>query len=85
MSQLLPDKFVPLRQSLLGQGAVVLAVLKDEKFSVARLYVESKRQLPHLTYDNFVLTMDWLYIAGSIVVDDHVVQKGISGAKETNS
>ena len=75
MSQLLPDKYVPLRQSLVGQGAVILAVLKDDRFSVARLYVESKSQLPYLTYDNFVLTMDWLYLAGSIIVDDDLVRK----------
>jgi len=77
MSQLLPDKYVPLRQSLVGQGAVILAVLKDQPFSVARLYVESKTQLPYLTYDNFVLTMDWLYLAGSIIVDDDLVRKGL--------
>ncbi|WP_354149245.1 ABC-three component system middle component 6 [Arthrobacter sp. 754] len=76
MSQLLPDKYVPLRQSLVGQGAVVLSVLQNEPYSVARLYVESKRHMPHLTYDNFVFTMDWLYLAGSIVVDKDLVRKG---------
>jgi hypothetical protein len=80
MSQLLPDKYVPLRQSLVGQGAIVLSVLQNEPFSVARLYIESKRQLPHLTYDNFVLTMDWLYLAGSIVLNEDVVRKGLPDA-----
>ncbi len=80
MSQLLPDKYVPLRQSLVGQGAIVLSVLQNEPFPVARLYVESKRQLPHLSYDNFVLTMDWLYLAGSIVLNEDVVRKGLPDA-----
>lgn len=80
MSQLLPDKYVPLRQSLIGQGGVVLSILQNEPFSIARLYVESKRQLPYLTYDNFVLTMDWLYLAGSIVLNKDLVRKAFTDA-----
>ena len=76
MSQLLPDKYVPLRQSLVGQGAVVLSILQNDPSSVARLYVEAKRRLPHLTYDNFVLTMDWLFLAGSVVLVGDRITKG---------
>ncbi|WP_455835601.1 ABC-three component system middle component 6 [Pseudarthrobacter siccitolerans] len=76
MSQLLPDKFVPLRQSLVGQGAVILGVLRDERTTVAELYVESKARLAGLTYDGFVLTLDWLYLTDSIFVKGNKVGMG---------
>ena len=66
MSQLLPDKFVPIRQSLVGQGAEVLRSLHGEPRPVASLYVELRERLPHLTYDSFVLTLDFLYATGRI-------------------
>lgn len=66
MTQLLPDKFVPLRQSLIGQGAEVLTALQDRTEAVGALFIESRQRLPHLTYDSFVLTLDLLYAAGRI-------------------
>jgi hypothetical protein len=66
MSQLLPDKFVPIRQSLVGQGAEVLRALGDDGRSIPALYVELRELLPHLTYDSFVLTLDFLYATGRI-------------------
>lgn len=76
MSQLLPDKYVPLRKSLVGQGAIILSVLQNEAFAVARLYVETKRMLPHITYDNFILTLDWLFLSGSISFAGDRITKG---------
>ena len=66
MSQLLPDKFVPIKQSIVGQGAEVLRTLAGESRSIASLYVQIKEQLPHITYDSFVLTLDFLYATGRI-------------------
>lgn len=66
MSQLLPDKFVPIRQSLVGQGAEVLRALGDDSRSIPALYVELRGLLPHLSYDSFVLTLDFLYATGRI-------------------
>ena len=61
MTRLLPDKFVPERQSVLGQGAVLLALLMNRPLSVAQLFVEARERLPHLKYDSFVETLDALY------------------------
>ncbi len=73
MTQLLPDKFVPLRQSLIGQGAEVLTVLQDRTEAVAALFVQSRQRLPHLTYDSFVLTLDLLYAAGRITLTNGLI------------
>ncbi len=66
MSPLLPDKFVPEHQSLVGQGALVLTLLSDRPMSVAQLFVETRSRLAHMTYDAFVETLDALYALGAI-------------------
>jgi hypothetical protein len=78
MSQLLPDKFVPIRQSLVGQGAEVLRSLRSEPRPIASLYVELRERLPHLTYDSFVLTLDFLYATGRITWGGDRVGQGPS-------
>jgi hypothetical protein len=66
MSQLLPDKFVPVGQTVIGQGATLLAILSDRAVPVAQLFVEARERTPYLTYDGFGLTLASLYALGLI-------------------
>lgn len=66
MRALLPDKFVPEEQTLLGQGALLLTLLASRPMSVAQLFVECRAHAPHVTYDAFVETLDVLYVLGAV-------------------
>ena len=69
MTRLLPDKFVPEAQSVAGQGAVLLSLLAERSLSVAQLFIQAREQLPHLSYDSFVETLDVLYALNLISAD----------------
>lgn len=76
MSQLLPDKFVPVRQTLIGQGSEVLSLVSQRSWSVAQLFIAARERLPHITYDQFVLTLDLLFAADLVaLVEDDIVEE----------
>lgn len=66
MSRLLPDKFVPMGQTVLARGATTLHTLGDRALSVAQLFVEVRDQLPDLSYDAFAETLSALFAVGLI-------------------
>jgi hypothetical protein len=73
MSQLLPDKFVPTSQSLVGQGATIIEVMAGRALSVAQLFVEVRQRSPHLTYDAFGLSLSTLYATGLVESVDNTL------------
>lgn len=76
MSQLLPDKFVPVRQTLIGQGSEILSLIGQRSWRVAELFVVVRGSRPQITYDHFVLTLDLLFATNLIaLVDDDIVGK----------
>lgn len=76
MSQLLPDKFVPVRQTLIGQGSEILTLISERSWSVAELFIAVRERLPRITYDQFVLTLDLLYATNLVaLVDDDTLEE----------
>lgn len=69
-----PAKHIRLSESLLGLSAFVLSFLNSPK-SVDRLWGEVKQinnssYLPaNHSYDNFLLTVDYLYLVGIVDVN----------------
>lgn len=76
MSQLLPDKFVPVRQTLIGQGSEILSLTSERAWSVAELFIAARERLPRITYDQFVLTLDLLFATDLVaLVDDEILEE----------
>lgn len=70
MLQSLPDKFVPLSATVVGQAAQVLSVVRDrERVSIAELFIELRTRLDHFTFDHLVATLDFLYAASLVETD----------------
>lgn len=70
---ILPTKHLPTEQSLVSVGAVILSRL-DESKTVSRIWdeVTSKAQSDdtrsHLTFDWFILALDFLYAINAIEI-----------------
>lgn len=64
---ILPTKGIAPRQALLTVGAEVLRLLTEPK-TVSRVWDElgDPDELPTLTYDWFVLSLDLLYLLGAV-------------------
>lgn len=74
---ILPTKHLRLDRSLFGLGADVLLLLENER-TVSSLWETFKkhreqRHLPSVTFDWFVLALDFLHMAGVVdFADGHV-------------
>lgn len=62
---ILPDKYIPLEETLLGLGWLVLEKL-DVPLGVLQLWRRVKRCPPISTYQRFILTLDFLYALGAV-------------------
>jgi hypothetical protein len=66
---LLPEEMLPVN-SLYFNGAYVLQALRDlRKTSLMDLYLDS-RNLHQMQMPIFVLTLDWLFLAGFVTMTD---------------
>ena len=71
---ILPNKYIPLGETYLGLGTVVLSLLRSP-LSVSGLWQKMK-ELPQVaTYERFVLTLDFLYSLRAIELDGGVVKR----------
>ena len=71
MNALLPDKYLPLQDSYLGLGAIVLKMLQKEPMDVVKLWNRCERIKSIGTYDRFIVTLGILFRAGLIGYDNH--------------
>ena len=78
---ILPTKRLSVESSLLGVGADALRLLNEPK-SVSRLWEELKRlreplneKGERLTFEWFVLALDFLFIVDAIVLDGGVIRR----------
>lgn len=72
--QLLPDKYIPVEETLIGLGAIALREL-DAPASVSSLW---RRMMGHkevATYERFVLTLDFLYAVRAIDFADNLIRR----------
>ncbi len=69
MTSVLPDKFVPELESLVGQGAIVLQILSERSMTAAQLLAACRTSLPHVTYDGLVETLNALFALGLVELD----------------
>jgi len=73
---LLPDKHIRLAESLIGLGGLVLENIKEAK-TVDELWskfqeVKNTKKFPaYHSFDNLILTIDFLYAIGTLAEDDN--------------
>ena len=74
IKMLLPAKHIKLSESIIALGAFILDFLKEPK-SVDKLWLETKQISSSLalasnhSYDNFLLSIDYLYAIGAININ----------------
>lgn len=66
---LLPNKHVPTNRSVVGMGALLLEHLETPS-TVSGLWELVKNKQEVGSFDNFVLSLDYLYAIGAIVYED---------------
>lgn len=66
---LLPDKYLPLEDSYLGLGAVVLRNMRQPA-KVDQLWKKLRRNEHFGTYDRYIVTLGLLFRGGIIELDD---------------
>ena len=75
---ILPTKHSGYNRALLVIGAEIIRILTEPK-TVSRIWDEIKRDecngLSYLTYDWFVLSLDFLYILKIIELDKGLIRK----------
>ncbi|WML58546.1 ABC-three component system middle component 6 [Neobacillus sp. PS2-9] len=70
---ILPNKFISLGNSLLGISSAVLLSL-DKPKSINTLWKVFNKENPKITYDNFTLSLDLLYMLGLINLSDNYIE-----------
>lgn len=71
---ILPDKHIPLGQSLLGVGAVLLSHL-DRPTPVSSLWDRCRKETDVATFERFVTALDFLFSITSIDFKDGLLVK----------
>jgi len=66
MSDLLPDKLLPVAHTVVGRGAVILALLQETTRPPGQLYILARESHPSMTYDEFVEALTLLFAAGIV-------------------
>ena len=71
---ILPTKHIPVDQSLLGAGAIILSLL--EAPSTMTAVWERAKNTPEIrTYGRFILLLDFLYALSAIDLADGLIVK----------
>lgn len=77
---ILPKKHIRLAESTLGLGAIILSFLNKPK-AIDELWTEYQKMYvlgdfpAYHTYDNFTLTLDFLYMLGAIKLNNDLIKK----------
>jgi hypothetical protein len=75
VSELLPDKFTSVEDSIVGHAARLFGALAPGPLSVGALYVATRRLERRLTFDSFADAAAFLYGAGAIDYVDGLVRR----------
>lgn len=72
---ILPNKYITLSQSLIGVSSIVLNALGNKKLTIEKLWdkvckIYDKQELKKLTYNKFLLTLDFMFITNMISYSD---------------
>jgi hypothetical protein len=71
---ILPTKHVKISQSIVGLGAEVLRVLGDEQ-TLTRLWEGLRSTADKVTFERFILALDFLFLLGCIEMTDGVLRR----------
>lgn len=69
---IMPNKNITLRYSLLNCGALVLTELRESD-TVSSLREKTKKHEAISSYEKFILTLDYLFTIGLIVIRDGLI------------
>lgn len=71
---ILPTKHLSTSDSLLGIGASLLVLLGQQQ-TLTRLWDEARTMNQHVTYPQFLLSLDLLYTLGAVEIADGTLRK----------
>ncbi len=71
---ILPTKHIPVDQTLLALGAILLPHL-EQPCTVSGLWEKVKRSSAIGNFERFVLTLDMLYIIGIVRFSDEMLER----------
>lgn len=69
-----PSKHISLVNSLLGIGSIILDSL-DQPISLNKLWPKINNQINTLTFDKFILSLDFLFILGLISIKNTTIER----------
>ena len=72
---ILPEKHIPIHASLFGFGAYLLGYIEkplyvEDLWDIYRKDYREKRYPVNFTFDEFIMTLDYLYIIKGIDLDE---------------
>lgn len=71
---ILPTKYIPTNQALIGAGAVILSELNRKPANVSSLW-ETVRDASSIgNYERFILALNMLYIIGAIELKNNLIR-----------
>jgi len=73
---IIPTKHISANRSLVGQGAILLALFDEREHTVSSLwdaFLETTSEFAEVTFDWFVLALDFLYTIGAIELDQGII------------
>lgn len=73
MSEIFPDKFTPVEQTIVGQAAALISLLGERSISIGQLYIEYKLMTSSTTFDSFAAALTFLYGAGVLDYQNQIV------------
>jgi len=71
---IMPNKNIRLEYSLLNCGAIVLEELHDRD-TISSLWGKSRTKEALVSYEKFILTLDYLYLIGAIKLEDGLIAR----------
>jgi hypothetical protein len=72
--EILPDKFTPIEQTLVGRSAVLLALVSEKSYTVGGLFVAAKERMSPVTFETFAASLAFLYAADLIDHNDGILE-----------
>ncbi|CZH17898.1 Uncharacterised protein [Legionella pneumophila] len=72
---ILPTKYIPTNQALIGAGAIILNELNRKPTNVSTLWEVVRDASSIGNYERFVLALDMLHIIGAIELKNNLIRK----------
>ncbi|HAT8621968.1 TPA: ABC-three component system middle component 6 [Legionella pneumophila] len=72
---ILPTKYIPTNQALIGAGAIILNELNRKPTNVSTLWEIVRDASSIGNYERFVLALDMLHIIGAIELKNNLIRK----------